>query len=127
MLTASIPYSHTLALLDQSAAFDTVEHDILLHRLSATYGVTSTALAWISSYLSNRLQSVSVSGVSSSPLVIPCGVPQGSVLGPILYIPYNSPLHSISSSHGVLDHLYADDDQQYKSVSRRMLLTRLLP
>ena len=104
-----------LALLDQSAAFDTVDHEILLHRLSATYGVTGTALAWISSYLSNRLQSVSVSGVSSSPLVIPCGVPQGSVLGPILYILYNSPLHSISSSHGVLDHLYADDDQQYKS------------
>ena len=104
-----------LALLDQSAAFDTVDHEILLHRLSATFGIKGTALVWISSYLSNRLQSVSVSGITSTPLVIPCGVPQGSVLGPILYILYNSPLHSIAASHGILDHLYADDDQQYKS------------
>ena len=102
-----------LALLDQSAAFDTVDHGILLHRLSADFGISGTALVWFSSYLSDRRQSVSIAGVSSAPLSLRYGVPQGSVLGPILYILYNTPMHSIASLHGVSDHLYADDDQQY--------------
>jgi len=86
-----------LALLDQSAAFDTVDHTILLNRLSARFGVFGTAHSWFSSYLASRQQSVSVEGVSSTPRLLRFGVPQGSVLGPILYILYNHPLHEIAS------------------------------
>lgn len=66
-----------------------------------------------SSYLSDRRQSVSIAGVSSAPLSLRYGVPQGSVLGHILYILYNTPMHSIASLHEVSDQLYADEDQQY--------------
>ena len=104
-----------LALLDRSAAFDTVDHTILLNRLSARFGVFSTANSWFSSYLSSRQQSVSVCGVSSTPRLLRYGVPQGSVLGPILYILYNHPLHEIASQFDVSDHYFADDAQFYKS------------
>ena len=64
-----------LALLDLSAAFDTVDHDILLHRLEHTFGFQVAALAWVRSYLSGRTQTVSIDGRLSSPTVIRCGVP----------------------------------------------------
>lgn len=104
-----------LALLDQSAAFDTIDHGILLDRLSARFGVSGLALTWFTSYLDKRQQSVSVNGVSSSPTPLIYGVPQGSVLGPILYILYNSPMHEIASSFGISDHYFADDSQEYDS------------
>jgi hypothetical protein len=94
-----------LALLDQSAAFDTIDHAILLDRLSDRFGVSGLALAWFTSYLDGRRQSVSVGGVTSTPTPLIYGVPQGSVLGPILYILYNSPMH----------HYFADDSQEYES------------
>ena len=81
-----------LTLLDLSAAFDTVDHDILLHRLEHTFGFQGTALAWVRSYLSGRTQTVSIDGRLSSPTVIRYGVPQGSVLWPILFILYTQPL-----------------------------------
>jgi hypothetical protein len=82
-----------LALLDQSAAFDTTDHDILLDRLSARFGISGTALFWFTSYISDRRQSVSVSGFSSSLCPLIYGVSQGSVLGPILCFLYISPMH----------------------------------
>jgi hypothetical protein len=104
-----------LALLDQSAAFDTIDHAILLDRLTARFGITGCVLAWFKSYLFNRRQSVSVKGKSSRSVFLPFGVPQGSVLGPVLYTLYNSPLHEIASAHGISDHCYADDEQLYCS------------
>jgi hypothetical protein len=104
-----------LALLDQSAAFDTVDHAILLDRLEARFGISGSALAWLSSYLNGRRQSVSIGGISSVPTPVIYGVPQGSVLGPILYILYNTPMHDISVASGIMDHYFADDAQGYKS------------
>ena len=102
-----------LAILDQSAAFDTIDHSILINRLITCFGITDCVLPWFSSYLSHRLQSVPIAGVTSTAVLLLYGMPQGSVLGPILFSLYNSPIHSISLQHGVSDHFYANDEQIY--------------
>ena len=104
-----------LLLLDLSAAFDTVDHDILLFRLQQRFGVTGKPLLWFKSYLSNRMQFVSVDGAASSDHALQCGVPQGSVLGPILYVLYTSPLSDIVKKFNLSYHFYADDSQLYLS------------
>jgi len=101
--------------LDLSAAFDTVDHDILLFRLQQRFGVTGKPLLWFKSYLSNRMQYVSVDGAASSDHALQCGVPQGSVLGPILYVLYTSPLSDIVKKFNLSYHFYADDSQLYLS------------
>ena len=102
-------------LLDLSAAFDTVDHDILLFRLQQRFGVTGKPLLWFKSYLSNRMQFVSVDGAAFSDHALQCGVPQGSVLGPILYVLYTSPLSDIVKKFNLSYHFYADDSQLYLS------------
>ena len=82
-------------LLDLSAAFDTIDHNILLHRLKHAFGITGTALSWIRSYLSDRDQTVVVNGLKSEPFRLLYGVPQGSVLGPILFVLNAKPLDDI--------------------------------
>ena len=103
-----------LALLDQSSAFDTVDHAILLDLLEARFGISGLALSWLFSYLNGRRQSVSIGGISSVPIPVIYGVPQGSVMGPILYILYNTPMHDISLASEIMDHYFADDAQGYK-------------
>jgi len=71
-----------LALLDLSAAFDRVDHDILLSRLQSRYGLDGAVLAWIRSFLSDRTQRVCFGGRLSAEIALIFGVPQGSVLGP---------------------------------------------
>src|SRR6218665_223267 len=75
-----------LALFDVSAAFDSVDHDILLRRLSITLGINKLPLAWITSYLSEHSASVLFHSSRSSWRPTPFGLPQGSMLGPLLYI-----------------------------------------
>jgi hypothetical protein len=101
-----------LALFDLSAAFDTVDHTLLISRLSSRFGLCGDVLKWFMSYLSDRQQCVRVSGISSSPLLLETSVPQGSILGPLLFILYTAPLHDISTRFPTIrDHYYADDTQ----------------
>ena len=105
-----------VALLDLSAAFDTIDHNILLSRLQHSFGFSGTVLKWFSSYLSDRTQCVSIDNVMSSPSPLKYGVPQGSVLGPVLFSLYTQPLSDIIDSHKCSYHKYADDTELSKSV-----------
>ncbi len=105
-----------LILLDQSAAFDTIDHTILLSRLEQRFGIKGKALKWFQSYLKDRKQYVNIDGARSSPRDLEFGVPQGSVLGPILFTCYTTPLGDIIERHGLLRHFYADDTQIYLSM-----------
>ena len=102
-----------LVLLDQSAAFDTVHQDLLLHKLCCRYGITGSALTLLSSYFKGRTQSVMIDGTSSEPKELKTGFPQGSVLGPYMYPLYTSELFEIAQKHGINIHMYADDTQLY--------------
>jgi exonuclease III len=104
-----------LVLLDLSAAFDTVEHGILLSLMESRLGITGTVLNWFQSYLNNRTQKVSVGKSLSSLSNLQYGVPQGSVLGPILFTIYILPMGDIARRHGITFHIYADDTQIYCS------------
>lgn len=101
-----------LVLLDLSAAFDTIDHYLLLEDLSS-FGIVGRALALLRSYLTRRSQIVEFKISSSKPQVLQYGVPQGSILGPILFLVYACGLSNIISSHNVSFHLYADDTQIY--------------
>jgi hypothetical protein len=98
-----------------SAAFDTVDSQFLLRRLETTYGIGGKALGWFSSFLSDRKQIITFAGKRSAPSRLVCGVPQGSVLGPLLFALYAADVMTIAQGHGVNVHTYADDTQTYIS------------
>ena len=102
-----------LVLLDLSVAFDTVNHQILLGRLKNMFGLTGLVINWITSYLSGRFQKVVVGDANSSAVPLSCGVPQESILGPIMFTLYTTPLGKICNKHAVTYHLYPDDQQLY--------------
>ena len=96
-------------MLDMSAAFDVVDHHILLSKLEL-YGFEDCTLSWINSYLSNRSQSVHIEGHLSDALPVECGVPQGSILGPLLYILYTNDLpESVHEHHHHTEQLRTEE------------------
>ena len=102
-----------LILLDLSAAFDTVDHSILLAFLHDFIGLSGTALNILRSYLLNRTQKVSIHNIFSNVSELLYGVPQGSVLGPLIFCIYTLPLCAILRHHNIDYHIYADDTQLY--------------
>ena len=100
-----------LALLDISSAFNTIDHPILVHRLHTDFGFTGTVLQWFSSYLTDNTHYVSLSNHCSAFTPVHSGVPQRSVLGPILFSMYIKPLSAIIDSHSIIHHSFADDIQ----------------
>ena len=106
-----------LAALVLSTAFDTVDHAILLQRLTVTFGISGVAHQWRKSYLSDRTQCVHHGLTRSAVVSLLGGVPQGSVLGPLLLVLYTLDLITLVECHGLSPHLYADDSQVYGSCS----------
>ena len=102
-----------LIMLDLSAAFDTLNHELLLNRLKSRFGICGNVYNWFKSYLSDRYQRVEIESVSSKSSKLVFGVPQGSVLGPILFSLYTAPLEDIIYKHNCDYMLYADDTQIY--------------
>jgi fibrillarin-like rRNA methylase len=109
-------HAAVLIALDLSAAFDTVNHAVLIKRMEETFGVKGTVQAWIQSYLSFRTQYVKIGSERSNISPLTVGVPQGSVLGPFLFSVYVSPIAELISSYGIKFHQYADDTQLYTAV-----------
>jgi len=120
ILTAMDNQQVTLtALLDLSAVFDCVDHDILLSRLQSSFGLGGITVTWIQSFLTDRSQHVLFNGSLSIEIMLLFGVSQGSVLGPLLFLLYAAQIFDTIASFGLSGHTYADDSQLYISSACR--------
>src|SRR3989441_9711672 len=109
-----------LLSLDISAAFDALDHQVLLARAEEIFGISGPVLAWLASFLTNRMNFVSLGdgvGIDSVVSLMTSGVPQGSTLGPLLFSMLVSPLGKVVDANGGIYHQYADDTQLYMHLS----------
>ena len=106
-------YVVLFAMLDLSAAFDTIDQEQLVHVLQDVFGIEGRALSWFTSYLEDRTQRVKIGLETSDYMPLKCGIPQGSVLGPVMFTLYTTPLQEVMKKHGIHYHKYADDIQLY--------------
>ena len=113
------------------AAFDTLDHITLLHRLQHTFGLSGYVISWIRSYLTDRSSFVKIDDSSSPSTTILTGVPQGSVLGPLLFVLFISPIANVINSDQsnqnniVFFHQYADDTQLYIGTNSLTLTSQI--
>jgi hypothetical protein len=101
-------------MLDLSAAFDVIDHNILLNRLDYAFGISGDVFSWIKSYLVDRTQRVAINLDHSDNMQLKYGVPQISVLGPTLYCMFAKLVGEICRRHGMSYHNYADDTPVYQ-------------
>ena len=117
-----------LVLLDLSAAFDTIDHEILLSVLSRRFGVVGPVFSWFQSYLTDRTQKFIYADKESPSFSVDCSVPQGSVLGPLGFTVYTEDIVELLDRHAIQSHMYADDTQLFTSCRPEdidMIRTRL--
>jgi len=117
LLAADSGNPSVLLSLDISAAFDTLDHSRLLQRATEVFGFTGNVRVWLGSYLSGRTSYVSVGGSCSSTTNCTTGVPQGSVLGPLLFTIFTTPVGRLIESYNICYHQYADDTQLYTVIN----------
>ena len=121
-----------LTALDMSAAFDTLDHITLLHKLHHTFGQSGYVIFWIRSYLTDRSSFVKIDSSSSPSTTILTGVPQGSVLGPLLFVLFISPIANVinsdqSNQNSIVSFpKYADDTQLYIGTNSSTLTSQIL-
>ena len=109
LMAADVQQVTLLAMLDLSAAFDCVDHAILLQCLQVGAGLTNVVLEWVTSFLSEWTQQITYNGELSTTQSVLFGIPQGSVLGPLLYVLYIAELFHVVARHQLRLHMYADD------------------
>ena len=102
-----------LVLLDLSAAFDTIDHQVFLTQMQTQYAMSGGVHDWMQTYLQGRRQRVHINGAPSAQVDLEYGFPQGSCIGPFGFKLYTKPLTEIAHCHGISIHLYADDTQLY--------------
>jgi exonuclease III/uncharacterized surface protein with fasciclin (FAS1) repeats len=103
-------------LLDYSAAFDTINHETFLNRLTSSFGISDNALNWFKSYFANRPHSIAINDSTSRLHISKEGVPQGSIIGPLSFILYTSQSESIVTQHQLNNMTFADDNQIYGTI-----------